>query len=79
MQKQDKESRQQIVRLTEEALRSQQWHDLRYFKALEAGVSHGAAWAKEKKRRRAMIHRKKGMADRANGEGTKQGTLVEGV
>ena len=42
----------------------QLWHDIRYFKAIEAGVPHGKAWAKEKKRRRAILHRKKGMAER---------------
>ena len=65
MSKQDRESKQQVVKLTEETKNSQDWHDLRYYKAIEAGVTHGAAWAKEKKRRRAMLYRKKGMAERA--------------
>ena len=65
MGKQDRESKQQVVKLTEETKNSQDWHDLRYYKAIEAGVTHGAAWAKEKKRRRAMLYRKKGMAERA--------------
>ena len=64
MQKQDKESRKQVVKLTEETRKSQLWHDIRYFKAIEAGVPHGRAWAKEKKRRRAILHRKKGMPER---------------
>ena len=50
MQKQDKESRKQVVKLTEETRKSQLWHDIRYFKAIEAGVPHGRAWAKEKKK-----------------------------
>ncbi len=65
MSKQDRASKQQVVKLTEETKNSQDWHDLRYYKAIEAGVTHGAAWAKEKKRRRAMLYRKKGMAERA--------------
>ena len=65
MSKQDRESKQQVIKLTEETKNSQDWHDLRYYKAIEAGVNHGAAWAKEKKRRRAMLYRKKGMAERA--------------
>ena len=65
MSKQDRASKQQVVKLTEETKNSQDWHDLRYYKAREAGVTHGAAWAKEKKRRRAMLFRKKGMAERA--------------
>ena len=63
--KQDRESKQQVIKLTEETKNSQDWHDLRYYKAIEAGVRHGSAWAKEKKRRRAMLFRKEGMAERA--------------
>ena len=67
MGKQNRESKQQVIKLklTEETKNSQDWHDLRYYKAREAGVQHGAAWAKEKKRRRAMLFRKQGMAERA--------------
>ena len=64
MQKQDKESRKQVIKLTEEIPKSQLWHDIRYYKAIQAGVPHGKAWAMEKKRRRAILHRKKGMAER---------------
>jgi len=64
-QKQDKESRKQVIKLTEGTRKSQLWHDIKYYKALEAGVSHSRAWHKEKKRRRAILHRKKGMAERA--------------
>jgi len=65
MAKQDRESRKQVIALTPETRLSQDWHDARYYRALEAGVKHGAAWTKEKKRRRAILHRKSGMAKRA--------------
>ena len=78
MSKQDRESKQQVIKLTEETKNSQDWHDLHYYKAIEAGVNHGAAWAKEKKRRRAMLYRKKGMAERAK-EDTQWRALAEGI
>ncbi|CAJ1348840.1 unnamed protein product [Effrenium voratum] len=39
-------------KLTSENVLSQEWHDRRYYAARKAGVSHSAAWAQEKKRRR---------------------------
>ena len=63
---QDKETRKKsMTTLTEENKNSQEWHDSRYYKAIEAGVKHHRAWVQEKSRRRATLHRKKSMAERA--------------
>ena len=47
-------------KLTSENVLSQEWHDRRYYAARKAGVSHSAAWAQEKKRRRATLSRQEG-------------------
>lgn len=51
-------------KLTSENLLSQEWHDSRYHQAIKAGVSHSKAWADEKKRRKATLHRKSGESER---------------
>ena len=51
--------------LTEKTILSQDWHDARYHAERRAGVSHSAAWAHEKKRRKATLHRQKGTQQRA--------------
>ena len=51
--------------LTKESLLSQEWHDARYHAERRAGVSHSAAWAHEKKRRKATLHRQEGSQKRA--------------
>ena len=52
-------------KLTEETVLDQSWHDARYHRARQAGVSHSQAWTEEKKRRRATLHRQQGTAERA--------------
>ena len=42
----------------------QSWHDSRYHEAIKKGVSHSAAWAQEKKRRKAALNRKAGQKER---------------
>ena len=54
-----------VVLLTKENQNDQSWHDARYHRAINAGVSHNVAWRKEKGRRRAHLHRQQGMAERA--------------
>ena len=54
-----------VVLLTKENQTDQSWHDARYHRAINAGVSHNVAWRKEKGRRRAHLHRQQGMAERA--------------
>ena len=41
-------------------LLDQSWHDSRYHAAIKGGVSHSTAWAQEKKRRKATLHRQSG-------------------
>lgn len=53
------------LQLTKDTVNDQSWHDARYHRAIKAGVSHSAACAQEKKRRKATLHRKEGGADRA--------------
>ena len=44
---------------------NQTWHDQRYYRAREAGVTHPVTWRKEKGRRRATLFRQRGVAERA--------------
>lgn len=60
----DQKSRKEKFKLSEENLHDQSWHDARYWAALKAGASHSQAWAAEKKRRKATLHRKGGMPQR---------------
>ena len=52
-------------KLTQDTINSQDCHDARYHAAIKAGVSHSQAWREERKRRKATLHRKSGVADRA--------------
>ena len=64
--KQVKEKRSEgSFKLTPENVNDQSWHDSRYHQAVKAGVSHSKAWADEKKRRKATLHRKIGAKERA--------------
>ena len=54
-----------IMVLNKQTFLSQEWHDQRYWKARNAGVSHSNAWRQEKNRRRATLHRKSGITKRA--------------
>ena len=42
----------------------QSWRSSRYRQAIKKGVSHSAAWAQEKKRRKAALNRKAGQKER---------------
>ena len=53
------------TRLTEENRNDKSFHDIRYYKAIEAGENKGDAWRAEKKRRRATLFRMKTAAERA--------------
>eukprot|EP00438_Fugacium_kawagutii_P000480 Skav216940 [mRNA] locus=scaffold3396:50058:57739:+ [translate_table: standard] len=69
MREDDKETKEKMNQkkpfaLTAETLLDQSWHDARYHAAVRAGVSHSAAWAQEKKRRKATLDRKTGVAER---------------
>eukprot|EP00435_Cladocopium_sp_Y103_P036193 s510_g9.t1 len=55
---------QASFRLTKDNIHDQSWHDSRYHSAIAKGVSHSAAWVQEKKRRKATLKRKEGVADR---------------
>ncbi len=64
--KQNAETKQKpIMVVNKQAFLSQEWHDQRYWKARNAGVSHSSAWRQEKNRRRATMHRKSGITKRA--------------
>ena len=52
-------------KLTAENVNDQSWHDARYHAAVKKGVSHSKAWAEEKKRRKATLHRQSGGKERA--------------
>ena len=64
--KEDQELRQSTssravpFKLTPDTLLDQSWHDSRYHAAIKGGVSHSTAWAQEKKRRKATLHRQSG-------------------
>lgn len=61
-----KESRpRRSVQITEDNLNDQSFHDSRYFQAVAGGVAHHVAWKEEKARRRALLHRRSGTAERA--------------
>ena len=60
----DKKAKQTTFKLTKESVLDQSWHDARYHAAIKAGATHSQAWAQEKKRRRATLHRKSGMPER---------------
>ena len=45
-----------VEMLTEANRLDQSHHDLRYWRAIQAGVPHHHAWLEEKKRRRATFH-----------------------
>ena len=42
-----------------EDLKDQNWHDSRYHRMIQSGVTHSVAWYHEKKRRRSVMCRKK--------------------
>ena len=64
--KEDKDLRQSTAprevpfKLSEDTLLDQSWHDSRYHAAVKGGASHSSAWAQEKKRRKATLHRQSG-------------------
>ena len=51
--------------LSEETRLDQSHHDLRYWKAIQAGMAHHQAWLELKKRRRATLHRAQNARERA--------------
>ena len=58
--RQSTSSRATPFKLTSDTLLDQSWHDSRYHAAIKGGVSHSTAWAQEKKRRKATLHRQSG-------------------
>ena len=61
----DSKAKARSAQLTKENVLDQSWHDSRYQQAIAAGVSHSAAWLAEKKRRKAALHRREGVGERA--------------
>ena len=50
---------------SEDNLHDQSFHDSRYYAEVASGEAHHLAWKNEKGRRRAILKRKSGVADRA--------------
>ena len=53
------------VTITEQNIGDQSFHDSRYYAALAKGMAHHLAWKEERLRRRAILHRRSGTAERA--------------
>lgn len=53
------------IQVTEENLADSSFHDSRYYADIAAGKPHHVAWKAEKGRRRAILDRRRGTADRA--------------
>ena len=53
------------VTITEENINDQSFHDSRYYAALAKGMPHHQAWKEERARRRSILHRRTGTAERA--------------
>ena len=61
----DRKAREATKRKASEVdILDQSWHDSRYHQAIKRGISHSQAWAQEKKRRKAAMHRKAGSVQR---------------
>ena len=57
--------RRNVVGVTEENVNDQSFHDAGYYADRAAGRPHHIAWKEEKARRRAILDRRRGVADRA--------------
>ncbi|CAK9073582.1 unnamed protein product [Durusdinium trenchii] len=56
----------QSIKITEENLRDQTFHDSRYYADVAAGKPRHVAWKNEKGRRRAILDRRSGLVDRVS-------------
>ncbi|CAK8991434.1 Retrovirus-related Pol polyprotein from transposon TNT 1-94 [Durusdinium trenchii] len=56
----------QSIKITEDNMRDQSFHDSRYYADVAAGKPHHIAWKNEKGRRRTILDRRSGLVDRAS-------------